>query len=31
MTSGIPAFHVILYDFNLSLDICKGKRPEKKE
>ncbi|RIA94084.1 kinase-like domain-containing protein [Glomus cerebriforme] len=28
MTSGIPAFHNISHDFQLSLDICKGIRPE---
>ena len=28
MTSGIPAFHNISHDFHLSLDICKGIRPE---
>ncbi|GBB94476.1 hypothetical protein RclHR1_23600003 [Rhizophagus clarus] len=28
LTSGIPAFHNISHDFQLSLDICKGTRPE---
>ena len=28
MTSGVPAFHNIPHDLNLSLDICKGIRPE---
>src|SRR5438046_1659320 len=28
MTSGIPAFHNIPHDLNLSLNICKGIRPE---
>jgi len=28
MTSGIPAFNNISHDFNLSLDICQGLRPE---
>ncbi|EXX64677.1 Kic1p [Rhizophagus irregularis DAOM 197198w] len=28
LTSGIPAFHDISHDFQLSLDICKGFRPE---
>ena len=28
MTSGVPAFHNIPHDFQLSLDICKGIRPE---
>jgi serine/threonine protein kinase len=28
MTSGIPAFHDIPHDFHLSLNICKGIRPE---
>ncbi|PKY46201.1 hypothetical protein RhiirA4_461021 [Rhizophagus irregularis] len=27
-TSGIPAFNNRSHDFNLSLDICKGLRPE---
>ena len=27
-TSGIPAFNDIPHDFTLSLDICKGLRPE---
>ncbi|CAB4463087.1 unnamed protein product [Rhizophagus irregularis] len=27
-TSGVPAFHDIPHDFNLSLQICKGHRPE---
>jgi serine/threonine protein kinase len=27
-TSGVPAFHDIPHDFNLSLLICKGHRPE---
>jgi serine/threonine protein kinase len=28
MTSGVPAFHNSSHDFQLSLDICKGTRPE---
>ena len=28
MTSGVPAFNDIPYDFNLFLDICQGLRPE---
>ena len=28
MTSGIPAFNNIPHDFNLSLNICQGLRPE---
>jgi serine/threonine protein kinase len=28
MTSGVPAYHNIPHDVNLSLNICKGKRPE---
>src|ERR1051325_437072 len=28
MTSGVPAFHDISHDFQLSLDVCKGVRPE---
>ncbi len=28
MTSGIPAFNNLPHDFNLSLDICQGLRPE---
>ena len=28
MTSGVPAFHDISHDFQLSLGICKGVRPE---
>src|SRR5204863_2277899 len=28
MTSGIPAFNNISHDFNLSLNICQGLRPE---
>ena len=28
MTSGVLAFHNIPHDLNLSLDICKGIRPE---
>ena len=28
MTSGVPAFHNIPHDLNLSLNICKGIRPE---
>src|SRR6266542_4832357 len=28
MTSGIPAFNNVSHDFNLSLGICKGFRPE---
>src|SRR4051812_48827132 len=28
LTSGIPAFHNISHDFLLSLDICRGIRPE---
>ena len=28
MTSGVPAFHNIPHDLNLSLDICRGIRPE---
>ena len=28
MTSGIPVFHNIPHDLNLSLNICKGIRPE---
>ena len=27
MTSGVPAFHNISHDFNLSLDICRGNIP----
>jgi len=28
MTSGTPAFNNIPHDFNLSLNICQGLRPE---
>ena len=28
MTSGIPAFNNVPHDFNLSLSICQGLRPE---
>ncbi|RIA90905.1 kinase-like domain-containing protein, partial [Glomus cerebriforme] len=28
VTSGVPAFHNISHDFPLSLNICKGFRPE---
>jgi len=28
MTSGVPAFGNVSHDFNLSLDICKGLRPD---
>ncbi|EXX52509.1 Kic1p [Rhizophagus irregularis DAOM 197198w] len=28
LTSGVPAFHNIPHDLNLSLDVCKGIRPE---
>ena len=28
ITSGVPAFHNIPHDLNLSLDICKGIRPK---
>ncbi len=28
MTSGVPAFHNIPHDFQLSLKVCKGIRPE---
>ena len=28
MTSGVPAFHNIPHDLNLSLNICRGIRPE---
>jgi serine/threonine protein kinase len=28
LASGVPAFHNISHDFQLSLDICKGIRPE---
>src|SRR2546430_13598779 len=28
MTSGIPAFNNLPHDFNLSLNICQGLRPE---
>ena len=28
MTSGVSAYHNIPHDFNLSLNICKGIRPE---
>jgi serine/threonine protein kinase len=28
MTSGIPAFNGVFHDINLSLDICKGRRPD---
>jgi len=28
MTSGVPAFHNIPHDLDLSLNICKGIRPE---
>src|SRR4051794_9587251 len=28
MTSGVPAFHNIPHDLNLSLNICRGTRPE---
>ena len=28
MTSGVPAFHNIPHDLNLSLKICKGIRPD---
>ena len=28
MISGVPAFHNIPHDFNLSLNICRGIRPE---
>jgi len=28
MTSGVPAFHDIPHDFQLSLAVCKGVRPE---
>jgi serine/threonine protein kinase len=28
LTSEVPAFHNISHDFQLSLDICKGIRPE---
>ncbi|RGB31942.1 kinase-like domain-containing protein [Rhizophagus diaphanus] len=28
MTSGIPAFNNVPHDFNLSIGICKGNRPE---
>ena len=28
MTSGIPAFNNIPYDFNLFLNICQGLRPD---
>ena len=28
MTSGVPAFHNIPHDFPLSLNVCKGIRPE---
>jgi hypothetical protein len=28
MTSGVSAFHNIPHDLNLSLNICKGIRPE---
>ena len=28
MTSGVPAYHNIPHDLNLSLNICKGIRPE---
>src|SRR6266496_6153431 len=28
MTSGIPAFNNVPHDFNLSLNICRGLRPE---
>jgi hypothetical protein len=28
MTSGVPAFYNIPHDLNLSLNICRGTRPE---
>ena len=28
MITGVPAFHKLSHDLNLSLDVCKGIRPE---